>query len=89
MISQLQAPMVFKNALQILHVDVNHWMVASNIGCITGEVNFYNLIYNEISNAAQMLLKKVFGNAKVTLPKYSNKLAIVTADPLPLPFVLP
>ena len=55
MISQLQAPMVFENALQILRVGDNHWMVASNIGCTTGEVDLYDLIYHEISNATQML----------------------------------
>ena len=74
MISQLQAPMVSENVLQILHVGGNHWVVASNIGCTTGEVNLYDSIYNEISNATQMLLKKVFGNAKVTLPKCSKQI---------------
>ena len=49
-------------------------MVASNIGCATGEVNLYDSIYSEISNATQMLLKKVFGNARVTLPKCSKQI---------------
>ena len=72
-ISQLQVPMVSENVLQILHIGGNHWVVASNIGCTTGEVNLYDSIYSEISNATQMLLKKVFGNARVTLPKCSRQ----------------
>ena len=34
----------------------------------------YDSIYSEISNVTQMLLKKVFGNARVTLPKCSKQI---------------
>ena len=68
-IFQLQAPIVSENVLQILHIGGDHWVVASNIGCTTGEVNLYDSLYIVVSTATQMLLKKVFGNAKITLPQ--------------------
>ena len=37
-VSQLQAPMVSKNVLPILYIGFDHWVVASNIGCTSGEV---------------------------------------------------
>ena len=66
--------MVAENVLQILHVGGNHWVVASNIGYTTGEVNLYDSLHSEISIATKMLLEKVFGNAKVTLPECSKQI---------------
>ena len=46
-IPQLQAPMASENVLQILHVGGNHWVVASNIRCTTGEVNLYDSLHSD------------------------------------------
>ena len=73
-ISQLQAPIISEKMLQILCIDGNYWVVASNIGCSTGKVNLYDSLYNEISDATQMLLEKVIENAKVTLPECSEQI---------------
>ena len=51
-------------------------MVASNIGCTTGEVNLYVSLNSTsvISIATQMLPKEVFGNTKIILPQCLKQL---------------
>ena len=71
-ITQLQAPVVTENVLQILHIGGDHWAVASNSAFTTGEVNLYDSLNSSTTIPMQMLLKEVFGNATITLLKYSK-----------------
>ena len=51
------------SSLQILHIRGNHWIVASTIGCQTGEVRLFGSIYKSIDRSTMASVSLVFGKA--------------------------
>ena len=44
-----------------LHNRGDHWIVASNIGCESSEVNVYDSVYNSLDQKTEEVTAKLFG----------------------------
>ena len=52
------------NALQIVHSRGNHWIVATTLQCIPGEVKIYDSIYDSLDTGTLQVVKRLFNNGK-------------------------
>ena len=55
LLSKLKALLPSTGALQVIHSRGNHWIVASTIGCSSGEVMVFNSLYSSIDQTTMKL----------------------------------
>jgi len=48
-----------KNAIQILHINKNHWAVISTIGCEENSVNYYDSLSTTIASSTKRIIVKL------------------------------
>ena len=53
--------------MEILHVNVNHWITISNIGVSDNSVNVYDSLYNSITQTPKELIAKYVNKEKVKI----------------------
>ena len=67
-LSRLKETLPATNCVQVVHCRGSHWIVASTIGCSTGEVLIFDSLYSSVDPETRELLKLLFGtDAKVKL----------------------
>ena len=68
LLSKLKAPLPSTDALQVIHSRGNHWIVASMIGCSSGEVMVFDSLYSSTDQTTMKLILHLFGqNIKMKL----------------------
>ena len=56
-----------QNAIQIIHVQGNHWITISTINCEEGEVGVYDSLYNSIDKNTHDLMNHLVPGLHITL----------------------
>lgn len=46
--------------LQIIHCHGNHWITASNVGCLEGNVNIYDSLYDSVDETTRLIVSSLF-----------------------------
>ena len=59
--SRPRAPLPATGALQIIHSQGNHWIVASTVGCSAGDVMVFDSLYSSVDQATRDLILQLFG----------------------------
>ena len=66
-----------KNAIQIIHVQGNHWITISTINCEEGEVGVYDSLYNSIDKNTHELINHLVPGLHITLKECQKQEGIV------------
>ena len=66
-----------QNAIQIIHVQGNHWIKISTINCEEGEVGVYDSLYNSIDKNTHDFMNHLVPGLHITLKECQKQDSII------------